>query len=308
VLWECNTFDEYADKIREADALSLMTSPATQRCDFARLWLYQTVLQFGAGASGTVVHGKTRSDAYFLFLQSQERANPAVFDGRVIKWPEIVVVPPARDFTFASTGMMQWISLCLPTELANTTFDFNSYPGSVGNGKTLIKPLAAELTEFTDAATAARKRMQRARPKPSVDLPAIEAALLAMLKSILANSARNGRSFDARTEQVMAKVLECLANNNRINVLALSEAAGVSERTLHRAFRKYFHMGPKRYLKIRQLNLVRSAFRRNHSARSSITEILMEHGVTEFGRFAIEYKALFRESPVETLQKSRFAN
>jgi len=62
-------------------------------------------------------------------------------------------------------------------------------------------------------------------------------------------------------------------------------------------------MGPKRYSKIRQLNLVRRAIRQSHSTAESITAILSEHGVTEFGRFAIEYKALFNESPAETLHK-----
>jgi hypothetical protein len=62
-------------------------------------------------------------------------------------------------------------------------------------------------------------------------------------------------------------------------------------------------MGPKRYSKIRQLNLVRRAIRQNHSTPVNVTGILTEHGVTEFGRFAIEYKALFKESPAETLHK-----
>ena len=78
---------------------------------------------------------------------------------------------------------------------------------------------------------------------------------------------------------------------------------GLSERTLHRLFWKYFHMGPKRYSKVRQLNLVRRAIRQNHATPVHVTGILTEHGVTEFGRFAIEYKALFNESPAETLHK-----
>ena len=142
--------------------------------------------------------------------------------------------------------------------------------------------------------------MQRARP---AHLQAIEASLLGILDRILSGSVSQRRCFDKRTEKVMSTVLECLRRDGQIHVVALARAAGVSERTLHRLFWKYFHMGPKRYSKIRQLNLVRRAIRRNHATPVSVTGILTEHGVTEFGRFAIEYKALFNKSPAETLHK-----
>lgn len=293
-------FDEYSDKIHEANALSLMTAPLTERCDFAQVRLCQTVLQFGSGASGLIVHGKTCSDAGLIFSQIGEAPKAVVFDGRIIKWPEIVIVPPGCDFTFASTGPMQWISMSVPTKLAEATYDFKKLAGSIENNKTVKTPLATELAQFIDAATIAR---QRVRPRPKIDPRVIEGFLLRILQSILLNSASDRCSFDKRTERIILKVLVHLQVNDWTPVQALAEATGVSERTLHRAFKKYFHIGPKRYLKIRQLNIVRNAIRQNHPLPINITDILTEHGVTEFGRFATEYKALFNESPAETLQK-----
>ncbi|MGP0085148.1 MAG: hypothetical protein ACLP0B_16205, partial [Steroidobacteraceae bacterium] len=77
--WECSTFDEYSDKIREADALSLMTAPLTGPLDFAQHLLPRTILQFGSGGSGTIVHGTTRSNPCFLFMQSATCADRIVF-------------------------------------------------------------------------------------------------------------------------------------------------------------------------------------------------------------------------------------
>lgn len=305
MLWEYDSFDKYADETPGADALPLMTSPSAHRCNCARLRLDETVLQFGSGANGTIVHGKTCRNSFFLFMQSLERARALVFDGRIIKWPEIVVIAPAADFTFACTGMAQWISLSVAIEPGNGGGNLRNYFDPTQNNKTLITPPAAELRRFIDAATAAREAMQLAEPRRKIDAQAIEASLLEILPSILANSVVDGRGFDQRSEEIIAKVRERLRRNHQVSVAALAEAAGVSERTLHRAFRKYFHMGPKRYLKMRQLNLVRRAIRQNGSAPASVTDILTQHGVTEFGRFAIEYKALFRESPAETLQKRR---
>ena len=295
-------FDEYSDKIREADALSFTTAPLTGTWDFTQYPLPRTILQFGSGADGTIVHGVTRADACLLFMQSTKCADRIVFEGRIMKWPEIVIVPPVTHYAFACTGPAQWISLSVPTLLGNGGGNggFKKHLVAIEGGKTLITPPADELVKFIDAATTARNRLQQARPK---QLQAIETSLLGILDGILQDSISERRCFNKQTEKVMSKVLQCLQRDNQIHVLALAQAAGVSERTLHRAFKKYFHIGPKRYSKIRQLNLVRRAIRQSHTAPVHVTGILTEHGVTEFGRFAIEYKALFHESPAETLQQ-----
>ncbi len=300
--WECSTFDDYSDKIREADALSLMTAPLTGPLDFAQHVLPRTILQFGSGGSGTIVHGTTRSNPCFLFMQSATCTDRIVFDGRSLQWPGIVMIPPGSHFTFACTGPTQWISLAVPADLTNgiTNGGFKKYLAAIENAKILITPPAAEFTKLIEAATTARNGVQRARP---AHLHAIEASLLGILDRILLDSVSQRRCFDKRTEKVMSTVLECLRRDGQIHVVALARAAGVSERTLHRLFWKYFHMGPKRYSKVRQLNLVRRAIRQNHATPVNVTGILTEHGVTEFGRFAIEYKALFNESPAETLHK-----
>jgi AraC family transcriptional regulator, ethanolamine operon transcriptional activator len=302
VGWECSTFDQYSDKIREADALSLMTAPLTGPLDFAQHVLPRTILQFGSGGSGTIVHGTTRFNPCFLFMQSATCADRIVFDGRSLQWPGIVMIPPASHFTFACTGPTQWISLAVPADLTNgiTNGGFKKYLAATENAKILITPPAAEFTKLIEAATTARNGIRHARP---AHLQAIEASLLGILDRILLDSVSQRRCFDKRTEKVMSTVLECLRRDGQIHVVALARAAGVSERTLHRLFWKYFHMGPKRYSKVRQLNVVRRAIRQNHATPVNVTGILTEHGVTEFGRFAIEYKALFNESPAETLHK-----
>ena len=212
------------------------------------------------------------------------------------------MIPPASHFTFACTGLTRWISLSVPAEPTKGIGNggFKKYLVSIENAKTLITPPAGEMMKLVDAATAARKGLRYARP---AHLQAIEASLLGILDKILLDSVSQRRCFDKRTEKVMSTVLECLRRDGQIHVVALARAAGVSERTLHRLFWKYFHMGPKRYSKIRQLNLVRRAIRQNHATPVHVTGILTEHGVTEFGRFAIEYKALFNKSPAETLHK-----
>jgi AraC family transcriptional regulator, ethanolamine operon transcriptional activator len=304
VGWTGIAFDEYSDRIREAGALVSNTTPPTGHWDFVRHLLDRTILQFGSAGSGTIIHGMTHSDAYFLFMKSAKSAAPIVFDGRIVNWSEIVVVPPSSHFACASTGLAHWMSLSVPIELANggTDRSCKKHLVPIANNKTLITAPAAQFLQFVDAAKMAHERLQIAQLKQKINLQAIESALLGMLDGILSDSVGARRCFNQRTEKAMAKVLECLRRDHQIHIPALLQNAGISERALHRAFQKYFHMGPKRYLKVRLLNLVRHAIRQKHDNGASVTRILTDYGVSEFGRFAIEYKALFGESPAETLQ------
>jgi AraC-like DNA-binding protein len=66
-------------------------------------------------------------------------------------------------------------------------------------------------------------------------------------------------------------------------------------------------MGPKHYLLLRRMHLVRRALRENASAETTVTEVATRFGFWQFGRFAVEYKALFGESPSTTLARLRLS-
>jgi transcriptional regulator GlxA family with amidase domain len=82
----------------------------------------------------------------------------------------------------------------------------------------------------------------------------------------------------------------------------LATAAGVSERTLRRAFVDYFGVAPVRYLQLRQLHLINRALRAADPEVDSVTDLLVRYGEWEFGRFASRYRHLFGELPSETLR------
>jgi len=86
-----------------------------------------------------------------------------------------------------------------------------------------------------------------------------------------------------------------------IYIVELCNATNVSERTLRTAFHDIYRTSPTRYLKIRRLHQVRRALRCADPARSTVTEVAGQYGFWELGRFAGHYKALFGETPSQTL-------
>lgn len=82
----------------------------------------------------------------------------------------------------------------------------------------------------------------------------------------------------------------------------LCELAHASERTLHLAFRESFGTAPKTYLRALRLS---AAHRRLRHGERSVTEVATDLGMFHFGRFAVEYRAMFGEPPSETLRRAR---
>src|SRR3954451_13904160 len=76
----------------------------------------------------------------------------------------------------------------------------------------------------------------------------------------------------------------------------LCREIGASERTLRACCHEHLGMGPKRYLLLRRMHLVRRALREGISGSTTVTEIATRYGFWQFGRLAVEYKALFGEN------------
>jgi AraC-like DNA-binding protein len=83
----------------------------------------------------------------------------------------------------------------------------------------------------------------------------------------------------------------------------LCAAFGVSEATLRRWCREHLGMAPLRYLRLRRMHLARRALVRADPTATTVTAIATAMGFGELGRFSVDYRALFSESPSDTLRR-----
>lgn len=83
----------------------------------------------------------------------------------------------------------------------------------------------------------------------------------------------------------------------------LAAAAGVSIRTVSRGFHERHGVGPIAWLKQRRLEAAQRDLRAADPGEVTVTEVALRYGFENPGRFAVEYRARFGETPSQTLQR-----
>jgi AraC family transcriptional regulator, ethanolamine operon transcriptional activator len=302
-------FDIYSDNIREASVFFMKTGPSTDDWAIELFPFEKTVLQFGADGGPRVVHGVARSDAAIFMLQTVETSREVYFDGHSMRWHDMAILAPGAHFTFASHAPARWLALSVSKELLNEVFSAlaGSQDNPLRNKVISLSPDTA--SEF--ARVAKRGRIMIEERKAETDLQFVERSLLDALHLAFADK----ETIVVRAppqlvvaEQKLKIALEYVRSRPEENIYVgdLVENVGISPRALYRCFHRYLKIGPKDYLKYRQLNLVRRALRLDATVlghKNPVTTTFSNYGVSEFGRFALEYKRLFKELPSETVAR-----
>jgi len=106
--------------------------------------------------------------------------------------------------------------------------------------------------------------------------------------------------------RVIRRVLEFIHSSPDapFTVADLAEFAGVSERSLHAAFRRQLGTSPMSYVRRHRLERVHEELLRlDPSAGVKVTDVALRHGFTHTGRFAAAYRERFGESPSATMRR-----
>jgi AraC-like DNA-binding protein len=83
----------------------------------------------------------------------------------------------------------------------------------------------------------------------------------------------------------------------------LAAEAGISIRSLSRAFEKKYGLGPMAFVRQRRLDACFARLRGSLRDATTVTEVAMSYGFWHIGKFAIAYREAFGESPSATLSR-----
>ena len=120
------------------------------------------------------------------------------------------------------------------------------------------------------------------------------------------NSGQNAL-FSRWLSAVMKRIGEWAADSpeETLNLLELSQVAGVSLRQLQHAFKAFTGMTPTHWLRLRRLNSAHRELLARTPNDTTVAEVAMNWSFWHLGRFSSSYRALFKELPSETLKRIR---
>ncbi len=118
------------------------------------------------------------------------------------------------------------------------------------------------------------------------------------------NSTHEDRAAVRRHDLIMRRFRDAVEARPdcAVYISDLCLEVGVTARTLSACCQEYLGMSPLRFLRLRRMQMTRRALARADRAQSTVTDIATSYGFWELGRFAVEYRRIYGESPSTTLR------
>ena len=112
-------------------------------------------------------------------------------------------------------------------------------------------------------------------------------------------------SFNRSRIRVAKQAQEFIESNyyKAIKVEDICREIGIGVRTLQRCFREYFDLTISDYLKSVRLNSAHRELLALHISESTVSDVVMRNGFTHLGRFSVEFRERFGESPNHVLAR-----
>lgn len=222
---------------------------------------------------------------------------------------QLMTIGPGTEFHARTEGRSHWASLRLPTaRLVEYGVALTGTALSMPPGVSCRRPRQAALRRLRSLHRAAI-RMAARQPEMLVDAEGahgLEQQLLDVVVECLAQpSLPDSGGGQGRDNPVMVRFERLLHCRRATGVSAadICRALQVSERRLRRLCAEHLGMSPVAYDRLRRLSLARRVLRGGGGAAGTVAAAARDCGFPDTGRFAIDYRRAFGETPSATVRR-----
>jgi AraC-like DNA-binding protein len=293
--------------IQGGDAELLPTARGSFHAEITQIGMNRVWMQRFNFELPQIISSKVNPDRKVIGFLSEESSPPLQHCGREIAFNDIIVASHDVMHQRSERGC-RYATMSVPED------DFpNLYRTVIG--RDFPEGQRTSIIRADPALVSRLLKLHRAIGRLAHDIPDIllmpevlrglENELVHLMVRCLAEGAGIEPLIgDRRHGAIIARFEEFLeANPDRpVYLTEICAAIGVAERTLRASCEEHLGMGPIRFLTLRRMYLVHRALLRADPSNSTVTRIVTDHGFWELGRFSSSYRALFGESPSETLR------
>jgi AraC-like DNA-binding protein len=229
--------------------------------------------------------------------------------GLGVRGGEIMTLSPGEQVHTRTNGPSRWGAILLPViKLIEYALVLTGGPFDVPPAAQRWQPPRAARSQLISL-HAAGARMAAVHPETVVNTQAahgLEQQLMHAVVECLASSfADKGTPSQRRHQDIMAAFEGLLRAqmDQDMHVTEICTALGVSDRLLRSLCAEHLGMGPIGYAKRRRMSLVHRAFLRGNRDATSVSDVARRYGFRDPGRFSVNYRAVFGETPSATLRR-----
>jgi AraC-like DNA-binding protein len=299
----------YQTAIRAAQVEIVVTAKGDFRSELTKIELPRLWMQRGRESLPRIsnVHLPLQRTPFFFLAAANQP--PIHHTGMKLSPGEILADGLNTSHHDWTSAPCHWASMSLPPDdFGSAVRALTGRDLTVPSVTRLVRPSPASFSRLSNLHEAAG-RLAKTEPgilaRPEV-AGALERSLVHAMIQCLADGipvelSIRGRNFS----RVIARFKEQLAAkyDKPLYLADICAATEVSERTLRVACKEQLGMGPIRYLGLRRMTLARRALLLAYPTESTVTEIATKYGFWELGRFSVEYRSLFGETPKATLHR-----
>lgn len=301
-------FDAINEAIPDFDSQYVRLGVGDVDTTLTRVSLDRIVLLRCAEAGPSYLFRATAPAAHsFAFLS--RHCGQAVWHGAPAGDHTLVSYAPGSEVVGRSEGPMTWASVMF----AQTTLEQHAAQlGFELRASGAAQTLAANLDAIEGLRQAAFQLLAIAESAQSVlDVAEVRRFQEETILTAAVFAARPDRARWEHTalshRRAVARAVEVLEahDDEPIYLAGLCKVAGVSERTLRSAFQRIYGVSPIRFLHLHRMSQVRRAILRADPATDRVRDIATRFGFANLGRFAVEFRELFGQSPSKLLREPR---
>jgi AraC-like DNA-binding protein len=233
--------------------------------------------------------------------------------GHRIEEGDIIVIPPDRELDGRFQGRVAYAVITAPWDLVMQraeAFEWLADP-SFWTEPAIYSPppeARAACKRVLQGCSSLLRALGGGVPSSTVAFlrnELLDGVLTALAEVQVKGGGRRGVLNAARIVRGAEDFLEGGGARQAVQIEDICLVLNISRRTLYRAFHDLLDISPKAYLRLKAMSAARARLLDAGNRPTTVTQVALDQGFWELGRFAGAYRAMFGESPSETLRAAQ---
>ncbi len=316
VTIETKELEELSQHIKEADIELHQAGKTLSHSNLIMLGFDKVHLQVGAYGSAAISNATSDKERFGLLYKIDNTCSTRC-NGHIMENDKFIAYGRNAEHIAYNDGPCEWAYVTLDYSFLEENL-LEAVNGSMDTGRGAVSCLRCRdgaavgmlITVINEIAGIAEKNpsfFANRHLRAGMEYSLIEAQAAVFSSTLDSPAGGNGRGRTSRSGIIKRSIDFLKANSYEpVHVTDLCAALGVKMRTLYYAFQEYYGISPIKYLRLVRYARVRRDLLTADPKRTTVTDIAAKWHFWHFGRFSVEYKSLYGESPSATLSKARY--